>query len=524
MQGEEIVNQSIYLKPGEISVDNFAGGGGASEGMSLGLGTHVDIAINHDPAAIDMHKMNHPETEHYCESVWDVDPIAACRGRPVGIAWFSPDCKHFSKAKGSAPVDRSIRGLAWVAIKWAMLVPVRMLNLENVEEFKTWGPLVKDSDGNFKPDKKLSGETFDAFISALTTGISPNHSSWREMCLALNIQYDISAKLKLFKGLGYDVEHNVLSACDYGVPTIRKRFFLVARNDNEAIRWPKQTHGNPKTKAVQSGELLPWIPAANIIDWSIPVKSIFGRKKPLAEKTMARIAKGIEKFVINAENPFIVPDHASMPFITEHANGSSQRNMRLDEPLRTVCASVKGGHFALVSAHIAKHYSGVTGSDIQDPLHTVTTTDHNSLVTSSMIKFRGTNIGHGVDEPLHTISAGGNHLGELRAFLVEYYGNGVALSCENPLHTVTTRERFALVTIQGTQYQIVDIGMRMLAPHELFAAHNFRPDYIISHDSNGKKLSKESQVARVGNSVPPTMAQAIVEANTGNPSRICIAA
>lgn len=513
-----------YLRSGEISVDNFAGGGGAAEGIGLGLGSHVDIGINHDPAAIDMYKLNHPETETYCESVWDVDPVKACRGRPVGAAWFSPDCKHFSKAKGGAPVDKNIRGLAWVAVRWAMSVPVRMLYLENVEEFKTWGRLVEDENGNLKPSKEHKGETFAAFVGALTTGVKPDDHSWREMCLALGIQYDVSAKLRLFKGLGYKLEHKVMSACDYGVPTIRKRFFLAARNDGESIKWPAPTHGNPKSPGFIESGLKPWVPAADIIDWSIPVKSIFGRKKPLAEKTMARIAKGIKKFVMDSANPFIVPEEASMPFITEHANGSSQRNMNINEPLRTVCAQVKGGHFALVSAHIAKHYTGVDGSDIQDPLHTVTTTDHNALVTSSMIKMRGTNIGHGTDEPVHTISAGGFHLGEVRAFLVEYYGAGTAHSCDKPLHTVTTRDRFAIVTIKGVEYQIVDIGMRMLEPHELFAAHDFRPDYIISHDSNGKKLSKKSQVARVGNSVPPTMAQAIVEANIGKPTRLCLAA
>jgi DNA (cytosine-5)-methyltransferase 1 len=523
------------LYPGELVVDNFAGGGGASTGMELGLNRHVDIAINHDKDAIDMHRLNHPESKHYCESVWDVDPIEACNNRPVGLAWFSPDCKHFSKAKGSTPVNKNIRGLAWVAVRWAALVPVRMIMLENVEEFLTWGPVV---DG--KPCKERKGETFNAFVSALSTGLPYEHPAFVDVCEALNMWGDRNLQKKIINGLGYNVEWKVLKACDYGTPTIRKRLFLVARNDGKAIDWPEATHG----KGLQ-----PYKTAADIIDWNVPVRSIFNRKRPLAEKTMARIAKGLQKFVIDSSNPFIVPGECSTPFITEHANGSNQRNMSLDEPLRTICAQVKGGHFALVapiidrqfgksqcnsvqeplgtitaggmgksalvSAHIAKHYTGVDGSDIQEPLHTVTAKDHNALVTSHMVKMRGDNIGHGTDEPVHTISAGGFHIGEVRAFLVEYYGNGNAHRVDKPLHTVTTKDRFGLITIKGEDYQIVDIGMRMLEPHELFAAQGFPSDYLISHDSNGKKLSKAKQVARCGNAVCPPVAQALVVANIG---------
>ncbi|UUO22849.1 DNA cytosine methyltransferase [Colwellia sp. M166] len=488
------------ILPDELVVDNFAGGGGASTGMEmeLGLNRYVDIAINHDQDAIDMHRMNHPETKHYCESVWDVDPVEACNGKSVGLAWFSPDCKHFSKAKGNIPVNKNIRGLAWVAVRWAALVPVRMIMLENVEEFLTWGPV---EDG--KACKERKGETFKAFVAALSTGLSLNHPAIDEVKSALGDDFDLSA---IEKGLGYTVEWKILKAHHYGTPTIRKRLFLVARNDNKPIKWPSATHGDG---------LLPFKTAADIIDWNVPVRSIFNRKKPLAEKTMARIAKGLEKFVINSNKPFVVPQECSTPFITEHANGSSQRNMALDEPLRTICAQVKGGHFALVSAHIAKHYTGVNGSDIQTPLHTVTAKDHNALVTSHMVKMRGDNIGHGTDEPVHTISAGGFHIGEVRAFLVEYYGTGNAHRLDKPLHTVTTKDRFGLITIKGEDYQIVDIGMRMLEPHELFAAQGFPSDYLISHDSNGKKLSKAKQVARCGNAVCPPVAQALVSANIG---------
>ncbi len=497
------------LRPNEIVVDNFAGGGGASTGMELGLDRHVDIAINHDPIAIDMHRVNHPETKHYCESVWDVDPVEACNGRPVGLAWFSPDCKHFSKAKGSRPVDKTIRGLAWVAVRWAALVPVRILMLENVEEFMTWGPVVEVSPGKFKPCPDRKGETFEAFIKVLTTGLSPYHPAWLEMCEALGIGDDVELKRKLSKGLGYSVEFKVLSACDYGAPTTRKRFFMVARNDGEPITWPEKTHGP------ESITKTPYRTAADIIDWSIPVKSIFGRKRPLADKTLERIAKGLGKFVMQADDPFIVPDECSIPFITEHANASSQRNMPADEPLRTICAQVKGGHFALVSAFIAKHYTGVHGSSIVEPLHTVTTTDHNALVTSHMIKMRGTNIGHSTDEPCHTISAGGLHLGEVRAFLLKYYGTSFGEPLDKPIGTVTTKDRFGLVTIHGESYQIVDIGMRMLEPHELFAAQGFPSSCQISHNSEGKKLSKANQVARCGNAVCPPVAKALVQSNLG---------
>lgn len=466
------------IKPGELVVDNFAGGGGASTGLSLGLNRHVDIAINHDPAAIDMHKVNHPETKHYCESVWDVDPIEACNGKKVGLAWFSPDCKHFSKAKGGTPVQKHIRGLAWVAVRWAALVPVRMFMLENVEEFMSWGPLIEIRPGEFMPDPDKKGQTFEAFIKVLTTGLTADNEAWPEIKEALGD--DFPHYDKLTNGLGYNVDFKVLAACDFGAPTTRKRLFLVARNDGETISWPEATHGDP----VQG--LIPYKTAADIVDWSIPVKSIFTRKKPLAENTLKRIAKGIQRFVIDNPDPFIIR-------IGQTGFGGDRLSYDINKPLTTITS--KAEHL-LVSPIVEKAEK---------------TAD---LITSHMIKMRGTNIGHKTDEPVHTISAGGFHIGEVRAFMIKYYGTNVGHNCKEPLQTITTKDRFGIVTIRGDQYQIVDIGLRMLEPHELFAAQGFPKDYIISHNSKGKKLSKASQVARCGNAVCPPVAQALVEANT----------
>lgn len=490
----------------EIIVDSFAGGGGASTGIALAIGRSVDIAINHDPEAIAMHIANHPDTVHYCESVWEVDPRKATKGQPVALFWLSPDCKHFSKAKGGKPVQKNIRGLAWIAVRWAATVKPRVIMLENVEEFKTWGPLLKN--GMPDPDKK--GRTFNAFINAL-------------------------------KRQGYQVEHKELRACDYGAPTIRKRFFMVARCDGQPIVWPSPTHADPKSEQVKSGRLKPWRTAAEIIDWSIPCPSIFERKKPLAENTLRRIARGIQRYVIDNPNPFI---------IKVNHQGDQFRGQEISDPLQTITA--KNG-WGIVTPFIAKHYGGNytgPGSDIEEPLPTVTTVDHSALVTafltqyhteknhsemrgqsvekpvltldtsnryglvtSHMIKLRGTNIGSPVTDPVHTITAGGLHIEEVRAFLMAYYGASVGQNCDEPLHTVTTKHRFGLVTVSGQDYQIVDIGMRMLEPRELFNAQGFPVNYIIDHDSTGKKLSKATQVARCGNAVPPDFAENLTRAN-----------
>lgn len=530
----------------EIIVDNFAGGGGASTGIELATGRSVDIAINHDPAAIAMHRANHPETEHYCESVWDVDPREIAAGRPVGLVWLSPDCKHFSKAKGGKPVEKTIRGLAWIAVRWAATVRPRVIMLENVEEFKTWGPLMKDG----YPDPDQKGRTFNCFVNAL-------------------------------RRQGYNVEWRELRACDYGAPTIRKRLFLIARRDGCPIVWPEPTHGAPDSPVVLAGKRTPWRTAAEIIDWSIPCPSIFERKKPLADNTLRRIARGIQKFVINNANPFIVRvnhsgsnhhycDSIEEPFKTitskngwglvtpyiarigqtgfggdrlqyevedplttittkaEHLlvsptliqmgyterKGQAPRALDLDKPIGTITAA--GNKFALAAASLIKHYGGGytgSGNDLEDPLSTVTTVDHNALVTSHLMILRNNQFGQQVTEPVPTITAGGGHVAEVRAFLIAYYGSSIGQDLSDPLQTVVTKDRFGLVTIEGIDYQIVDIGMRMLEPHELFAAQGFPSNYIINVDADGKRYSKSAQVARCGNAVPPPFAKALVKAN-----------
>ncbi|HHZ4848907.1 TPA: DNA cytosine methyltransferase [Yersinia enterocolitica] len=610
----------------EIIVDNFAGGGGASTGIEMATGRSVDIAINHDENAIAMHTTNHPDTLHYCESVFDIDPVAATAGRPVGLAWFSPDCRHFSKAKGSKPVKKEIRGLAWIVVRWALAKKPRVVMLENVEEFKTWGPLITVEDGTEHPDPARAGETFAAFVGMLTTGVNAEHPALQECCEVLGLDINGGEAKRLVSGLGYVVEFRELRASDYGAPTIRKRFFMVMRCDGKPVVWPEPTHGDPKSLDVQSGHREPWRTAAECIDWSIPCPSIFERKKPLAENTLKRIARGIQRFVIDNPTPFIVKcNHTSTktsydcfrgqaldqplqtitkthgyavvtPHITKFRTGAT--GQECDEPLPTITAGSSarpggnghalgmveakltpfiarigqtgfgsdrmayeagkplttitskaehllvapiiarefgnsvghvvdepsgtitaggGGKSRLVSAFLAKHFGGNytgPGADLGQPAHTVTTVDHHALVTSNLIKMRGTNTGQKVTEPLQTVTAGGNHFGEVRAFLLKYYGNekeGVSLN--DPLHTVTTNDRFGLVTVEGIDYQIVDIGMRMLQPHELYAAQGFPTWYIIDRDYTGTKYAKDKQVARCGNAVPPPFAEALVRVN-----------
>ena len=426
----------------EIIVDNFAGGGGASTGIEMATGLSVDIAINHDPAAIAMHKANHPDTEHYCESVWDIDPVEVVKGRKVGLCWFSPDCTHFSKAKGGKPVKKEVRGLAWVALRWAATVRPRVIILENVEEFKTWGPL---KDG--RPDPKRIGYTFRSFIKQL-------------------------------KGHGYEVDYKELRACDYGAPTTRKRLFIIARCDGKTITWPAPTHDEPDSVNVQLGLRKPYRTAGEIIDWSIPAPSIFLRKKPLAENTMTRIVRGIQKFILETDRPYIVNNKACFIQHYHTHQGLETRGSSLDEPLATIPTA---NRFGLVTAFLTKYYGAGIGQTLKEPLHTIPTKDRFGLVTAFMMKYYGTNIGHSLHEPIHTITSGGN--------------------------------KFGLVVVNGQRHVITDIGMRMLQPRELFNGQGFPENYIIDRDINGKIYPKTEQVARVGNSVPPSFAKALVRAN-----------
>lgn len=540
----------------EMIIDNFAGGGGASTGIELATGRAVDAAINHDPDAILMHQTNHPQTRHYCESVWDVDPWEVTRGRPVGLAWFSPDCKHFSKAKGSKPVDRNIRGLAWIVLKWAGTVKPRVIILENVEEFQTWGPVRKG-----KPMKSRRGETF---------------RKWKEQLQAL----------------GYEIDHRELVAADYGAPTIRKRFFLIARCDGKKIIWPQRTHAPKDSEEVKNGKCKPWRGAAEIIDWTIPCPSIFDTTdeikekygiravRPLAVNTRKRIARGIKKFVLQNKEPFIVPigygerkgqaprvhdineplstvvgsgkQYLAMPSLIQYHTEQSERvrGQGMDEPIMTLDAANRYGlsvaylaeYFqngrpldvnsplhtsttkdreCLCMAHMEKFFSGGytgNGSDANTPLGTVTAVDHNGLVETFISKFYKTGTGQKLDEPLHTVTTSAGHFGivtvkmsrqemnlqhwnEVRELLNAYCGYAIA------------EDEILLLDVNGTLYFISDIGLRMLTPRELYAANGFPPDYIIDHDYTGKAYGKTKQVARCGNAVPPPFAEALVRAN-----------
>lgn len=673
----------------------------------MATGISVDIAINHDPEAIKMHKMNHPSTKHYCESVWDVNPIEACNGRPVALAWFSPDCKHFSKAKGGKPKDKNIRGLAWVALRWAGTVRPDVIMLENVEEFKTWGPLNR----RHRPIKAKQGVTFNKFVSQL-------------------------------EDLGYVVEHRELIAADYGAPTMRKRFFLIARCDGKPIVWPEPTHGRADNEKVKAGLLEPYVGAHTQIDFSLPCPSIFDTSeeikekygiravRPLKPKTMERIARGLKKFVLDNSEPFIIPigygekqgqlprvhdikeplptivssgkhylcepylaqckfdneeqeitkpigtlttvgshmlvepymvqigqtgftddrskdvreplttivsknehcliepklapyievnrsdrpgnsveepmstvtgvnqhclvepklapiidkayggnyqgngssvdepidtittvDHNRlveaklMPFMgvntTNHPGGKADeplhtittggqnclitptliqyhsetsskevRGQSIEEPIMTVDGS---NRYGLVSTFIQKYYGGNykgNGSDIKEPLHTITTMERNAVCAATLIQMNNHCDGRNITEPIPTIVAGDGHFAEVRAFLIKYYGQGTGQSLDEPLDTIPTHDRFGLVTVNGVDYQIVDIGLRMLEPKELYGCQGFPEDYIIDRDYEGKKYPRSEQVRRCGNAVCPPIPAALVRANL---PELCVA-
>lgn len=582
----------ILLEPNELVIDNFAGGGGTSEGIErviAEIGRHVDIAINHDAEALALHKANHPHAHHFVEDIFKVDLVKACAGSPVGLSWYSPDCTFYSKARGGKPfrdrkVARRRRGLPGVILKHAAQLkaagtPIRIIAMENVEEFAQWGPLGTDG----KPCPLRKGFNFRRW--------------WRRL-----------------ENLGYRMDAWPLKACDYGAPTTRTRLFVVARYDEHDIVKPEPTHG-PHTAQ-------PYRTAAECIDWDIPCPSIFSRKKPLADNTLRRIAEGIRRFVINNPRPFIVPI----------AHAGDHRVNSVDEPLRTVTAD-RRGDFALVEPFIAgvggrrgqspsisvtkpaptctakadaaivtpviarlgqqsgngsyvnspedplttvttkgehlliapllvprygedPHRNGgagqaprcrsieqplstivttqngdtlamamllkqngvgkkmVVGQQLEEPVHTITTTDQKAVVTAFALKYKGTSKhGQALDEPLHTVQAGGLHYAEVRAFLIKYYRDGGQWAdLKAPMPTVRTHDAIGLVTIHGEAYAIVDIGLRMLTPRELYRAQGFPEDYAIEISHEGKPLTKTAQVRMCGNSVCPPVAEALVRA------------
>jgi DNA (cytosine-5)-methyltransferase 1 len=550
------------ILPNELIVDAFCGGGGASEGIRRATGRSPDIAINHDEDAIVMHEANHPETMHLRESIWTVNPSKVTKGAPVGLLWASPDCTHFSRAKGGKPVNRRRRSLANVVIKWARDVKPRIICMENVPEFQTWGPLGKDH----KPIQSRSGSYYGRWKRSL-------------------------------ERLGYKVEDRIMVAADFGAPTTRKRLFIVARRDGQPINWPAKTHGK--------GCALPWQAVAGCIDWSIPCPSIFDRKRPLADATLRRIARGIMKYVVNDPKPFIVnlthgvrledidvpaktitaahrgekalcspiiagcggragqtqprPGSAPMYTITKKADTAevevglapfiagvggpeySGKPVPADLPTGTI---VKENHRALAVAHLLKHFTTKTGDNLdarspagtittqdhhsltiahlethttghsggkaEDPLSTITTGGQQALVAAHGVKMYGTSTGQDLTEPAHTITGQGLHAGVVAAFLQEYYGNGNPLKADNPIPTIVTKDRVALVTveIEGSTYVIVDIGMRMLRPRELARAQGFQHDYKLTGNQS-------NQVAKIGNSVVPHCAEALVRAQLG---------
>lgn len=506
--------QLILPMADELLVDLFAGGGGASTGIEQAAGRHVDVAINHDPEAVSLHEVNHPQTRHYVSDVFAAAPRVVTEGRPVGLLWASPDCTFHSKARGGKPhrdrnQARRRRALAWVVVRWAREVRPRVIALENVEEFQDWGPLLDDG----TPCPQRRGQSFQRWVKQL-------------------------------QNLGYAVEWRELRGCDYGAPTIRKRLFLIARCDGAPIVWPEPTHGAPDSLPVRAKKLKPWPAAADCIDWAIPAPSIFERARPLADATLRRIAKGLVRYVIEAAEPFIVPlthqgsdrvESLREPFRTITAAqrgeralvaptligidnaGARSASWSAQDPLRTTTTENRHALVTALLAQFNNHQGTVpsAGRPVTAPISTVTTKgSQQQLVTSNLVKLRGTSRdGAPVTQPLHTISAGGTHHAEVRAFLTAYYGTDQDTRLDEPMHTVPTRDRFGLVMVKGQPYAIVDVGLRMLAPRELYLAQGFPRSYIIDRGADGRVLTKTAQVRMCGNSVCPPLARALVAAN-----------
>ncbi len=564
----------------ERLADNFAGGGGASEAIRQAFGRDPDIAINHCGEALSMHAANHPTTRHIREDVFLVDPLREIGDGPLGAAWFSPTCTHFSRAKGFNILDQTTRGLAWVVLKWGVLLAPRSIYLENVEEFLGWGPL----DEKGRPIKEHKGRTFAAFVLALTTGLPKDHPDLEEIRATLGEDFPLG---RIHQGLGYEVEWRVLRACDFGAGTIRKRLFMVMRRDGIAIRWPEPTHGDPSSKEVKSGKLLPFVTAADCIDWSIPCRSIFGRKKPLADATLRRVGRGFERYVKDAAQPYIVgcggAAYAGKPVPTSQPLGtlttenhraivvpslvqyykSGSQNVAIDRPAPTIVTKDRMG---VTCAYLAKHYGGVVGASVEQPAPTVTTADHTSLitahlvgidnksngardvwdvarplgtivtenrhavVTSNLVKLRGTSTAAATNEPLATVSAGGTHHAEMRTTLTHpgqcaERREKIRAFLREHCPSLKDAEHPELVTINGELMEVVDIGLRMLVPRELANAQGFPPDYKLDplHTKINKRgrlvtkpLSTSAQVRMIGNSVSPPPAVALLRANNAH--------
>ncbi len=568
----------------ELVVDLFAGGGGASTGIARAY-REPDVAVNHNPIALAVHRANHPQTAHYVVDVFEVDPVLATGGQPVGILWASPDCRHHSKAKGGAPRDRGVRGLAWVVVRWAHATRPRLMFLENVEEFCDWGPI----DEYGQPIKAERGRTFKAFIAALSTGLPADHPDMPEILQSIGEFVPVES---LVRGLGYNVEWRERIAANAGTPTIRKRLYLVARSDGKPIVWPA-----PKRHKAPTAKQQPWRTAAECIDWSNLGRTIF-RDKPMAVNTMRRVAKGCWRHVLTSAKPFIVPmrgtseahtsthgvndalstisaggtHHAlvqpiAAPFLTECANGSSQRNFSVQEPLRTQVAQVKGGHFAMAAANMVTLRKGSVGADVAGPIGVVaTSTGHHAVSAAFFEQANGgfyNGDGRAAESPLSTICQSGANQRLVNAYLVKYYGNekdGISLT--EPMHTLPTKDRVALVEVvqvpdtltreqlEGARrcaafmheylpehfkdpadlvmvggYVLVDITLRMLQPPELKAAQGFDKDYIIDRGlfvdpvtgaEEWRDINKTDQVRLIGNSVCPDEAEALVEANAAD--------
>lgn len=580
MDGAHLLDLAVATRPGPFGppliVDSFAGGGGASTGIEMALGRSPDIAINHNPAALALHAANHPDALHLSENVWRVDPLDHLAGRHIGLMWFSPDCRHFSKAKGSTPVARNIRDLAWVIPGWIERIQqsggcVDVVIMENVEEWTTWGPVIETPRGLFLcPARK--GETYRAWVKAI-------------------------------RRLGGRLESRELRACDYGAPTIRKRLFIVIRFDRAPIIWPEPTHGAPDDPRVISGELAPWRTAAECIDWSLPCPSIFDSKeeifathglravRPLAENTLARIARGVKRYVLEAGDPFLVSlkgtDRRDGPISTPHPTvlaggghsaviapvltyaqqGGSSRPVTV--PMHTICASRKDQNAVIMPTLIQTGYGERPGQaprslDLSLPLGTVVAGGAKHAACAAFVAQQnggprmGAHAGHEVTAPLSTIASSGSPQTPVTAFFAKYYGTGDGARTDAPCHTITVKDRMAhmqaalqappfteahaararqvaaflrahgawdggdVVTIDahGLTFVIVDIGMRMLTPRELFTAQGFPADYQIDgvwETEAGQRVwrpfPKTTQVSCVGNSVCPPVAAAIVGAN-----------